>query len=60
MFEGVPFGFGSPAMNGQVSALQALLTGQPGFFKPRFPPPYLVPKRPVTLAASTMRKDVAL
>ena len=54
MFEGVPFGFGSPAMNGQVSALQALLTGQPGFFKPRFPPPYLVRGRG---AASTSFYD---
>ncbi|CAO3949801.1 DUF3734 domain-containing protein [Achromobacter mucicolens] len=54
MFEGVPFGFGSPSMNGQVSALQALLTGQPGFFKPRFPPPYLVRGRG---AASTSFYD---
>ena len=42
MFEGIPFGFGSPAMNGQLSAFQALFSGQPGFFKPRFPPPYWV------------------
>ncbi len=54
MFEGQPFGFGSPAMNGQVSAMQALLTGQPGFFKPRFPPPYLVRGRG---AASTSFYD---
>ena len=40
MFQGVPFGFGSPAMNGQLAAFQALVSGQPGFFKPRFPPPY--------------------
>jgi len=40
MFQGVPFGFGSPAMNGQLAAFQALMAGQPGFFKPRFPPPY--------------------
>ena len=42
MFEGIPFGFGSPAMNGQLSAFHALVSGQPGFFKPRFPPPYLL------------------
>ncbi|CAP43607.1 DUF3734 domain-containing protein [Bordetella petrii] len=40
MFQGVPFGFGSPAVNGQLAAFQALVSGQPGFFKPRFPPPY--------------------
>ena len=32
MFEGIPFGFGSPAMNGQLSAFHALVSGQPGFF----------------------------
>lgn len=42
MFAGVPFGFGSPVLNGQISAMQALFSGQPGFFKPRVPPPYLV------------------
>lgn len=40
MFEGISLGFGSSAMNGQLSAFQALVSGQPGFFKPRFPPPY--------------------
>ena len=29
-------------MNGQLSAFHALVSGQPGFFKPRFPPPYLL------------------
>ncbi|WP_459614755.1 DUF3734 domain-containing protein [Bordetella sp. 2513F-2] len=42
MFEGLPFGVGSPAMNGQQAAYQALLHGQPGFFTPRFPSPYLL------------------
>jgi NTE family protein len=41
MFQGVPFGFGSPVMNSHVAAFSALTRGQPGFFKPRFPPPYL-------------------
>src|SRR5690606_20026212 len=40
MFQGIPFGFGSPAMNGQLAAFHALMSGQPGFFKPRYPPPY--------------------
>jgi NTE family protein len=33
-------GFGSPWFNGRLAALGALLHGQPGFFKPRFPPPF--------------------
>lgn len=41
MFQGVPFGFGSPIVNGQLAAFSALTSGQPGFFKPRFPPPNL-------------------
>lgn len=56
MFEGIPFGFGSPAMNGQLSAFQALLSGQPGFFKPRFPPPYWLRGRG---AASTSFYDTS-
>lgn len=40
MFQGVPFGYGSPAMNAQLAAFQALTVGQPGFFRPRYPPPY--------------------
>src|SRR5690606_8302048 len=40
MFQGVPFGYGSPAMNAQLAAFQALTSGQPGFFTPRYPPPY--------------------
>src|SRR3546814_20826371 len=35
-----PFGFGSPAANSQLAAFQALTSGQPGFFRPRYPPPY--------------------
>ncbi len=54
LFDGIPFGFGSPAMNGQLSAFQALFSGQPGFFKPRMPPPYLVHGRG---AASTSFYD---
>jgi NTE family protein len=42
LFQGIPYGFGSPAVNGQLAAAYALWQGQPGFFKPRFPPPYLV------------------
>lgn len=42
MFQGIPFGYGSPAMNGQLAAFQALAAGQPGFFKPRYPPPFWV------------------
>lgn len=41
MFQGVPLGFGSPVMNSHLAALSALTAGQPGFFKPRYPPPYL-------------------
>lgn len=55
MFEGIPFGFGSPAMNGQLSAFHALVSGQPGFFKPRFPPPYLLHGRGRLPPASTTR-----
>jgi NTE family protein len=40
LFQGLPFGFGSYSTNGQLAAAHALLQGQPGFFKPRFPPPY--------------------
>ena len=55
MFEGIPFGFGSPAMNGQLSAFHALVSGQPGFFKPRFPPPYLLHGQGRLPPASTTR-----
>lgn len=41
MFQGIPFGFGSPVMNSHLAAFSALTAGQPGFFKPRYPPPYL-------------------
>lgn len=40
MFQSMPYGFGSPALNGQLAAFQALTAGQPGFFRPRYPPPY--------------------
>ena len=40
MFQGIPVGFGSHAMNGQLAAFHALMSGQPGFFRPRYPPPY--------------------
>ncbi|ARP91241.1 hypothetical protein CAL14_13880 [Bordetella genomosp. 9] len=40
LFQGIPFGFGTPATNGRVAAATALLHGQPGFFKPRVPPPF--------------------
>ena len=56
MFDGIPFGFGSPAMNGQLSAFQALFSGQPGFFKLRMPPPYLLHGKG---AASTSFYDTA-
>lgn len=46
LFQGVPFGFGSPAMNGQLAAFHALTSGQPGFFKLRYPPPYLMHNGP--------------
>jgi len=42
MVEGLPFGFGTPAANSQVAAFHALTQGQPGFFTPRYPPPYLL------------------
>src|SRR3546814_20278668 len=35
-----PFGFGSPAANSQLAAFQALTSGQPGFFRTRYQPPY--------------------
>lgn len=50
MFQGIPYGFGSPAMNSQVAAFQALMAGQPGFFKPRYPPPYLRQAGPGTVS----------
>jgi NTE family protein len=36
-YESLPWG---EWMNGQLAAATALLHGQPGFFKPRFPPPF--------------------
>lgn len=40
LFTDIPYAFGSPGVNGQLAATHALLHGQPGFFKLRFPPPY--------------------
>ena len=42
MFDGMPFGFGSPVVTGQLAAFRALTQGQPGFFTPRVPSPYLL------------------
>ncbi|MFU1930243.1 DUF3734 domain-containing protein [Bordetella hinzii] len=42
MFQGLPFGFGSPEVNGHLAALNAVWQGQPGFFTPRYPSPYLL------------------
>jgi len=41
-FGELPFGFGSPPVNGQLAAIRALTQGQPGFFSPRYPSPYLL------------------
>lgn len=40
LFPAIPYGFGSPGMNGHLAAFSALTAGQPGFFKPRYPPAY--------------------
>ncbi|SAI72336.1 bifunctional protein include phospholipase and oxidoreductase [Bordetella ansorpii] len=42
LFGGMPFGFGSPMVTGQLAAFRALTQGQPGFFTPRVPSPYLL------------------
>ncbi|ARP97392.1 patatin-like phospholipase family protein [Bordetella genomosp. 13] len=42
LFDGLPFGYGSAPVNGQLAAVRALTQGQPGFFTPRFPPPYVL------------------
>lgn len=42
VFQGMPFGFGSPAVNGHLAALNAVWQGQPGFFTPRYLSPYML------------------
>ena len=37
-----PFASALPTFNGHLAAAHALVQGQPGFFTPRFPPPYLL------------------
>ncbi|MGO1074068.1 DUF3734 domain-containing protein [Inquilinus sp. CA228] len=41
--EGLPFAFDLRSVHNAAAAMRALFQGQPGFFKPRFPPPYLSP-----------------
>lgn len=38
-----PFAFDMRSLHNAMAATQALLQGQPGFFKPRFPPPFMSP-----------------
>jgi NTE family protein len=39
----LPFAFDLRSAHNAAAAMRALFQGQPGFFKPRFPPPYLSP-----------------
>src|SRR5690242_6410748 len=41
--DAMPFAFDLRSARNALAALRALLQGQPGFFKPRFPPPFLSP-----------------
>ncbi|MFE0753078.1 DUF3734 domain-containing protein [Inquilinus sp. NPDC058860] len=41
--EALPFAFDARSVHNAAAAMRALFQGQPGFFKPRFPPPYLSP-----------------
>jgi NTE family protein len=41
--EALPFAFDVRSVHNAAAAMRALFQGQPGFFKPRFPPPYLSP-----------------
>ncbi|WP_395678461.1 DUF3734 domain-containing protein [Inquilinus sp.] len=41
--ESLPFAFDLRSAHNAAAAMRALFQGQPGFFKPRFPPPYLSP-----------------
>ncbi|WP_225771924.1 patatin-like phospholipase family protein [Inquilinus sp. Marseille-Q2685] len=41
--EALPFAFDTRSVHNAAAAMRALFQGQPGFFKPRFPPPFLSP-----------------
>ena len=41
--EALPFAFDMRSVHNAAAAMRALFQGQPGFFRPRFPPPYLSP-----------------
>lgn len=41
--DAMPFAFDLRSMHNAAAAMRALFQGQPGFFKPRFPPPFLSP-----------------
>ncbi|MGK9169368.1 patatin-like phospholipase family protein [Inquilinus limosus] len=41
--DALPFAFDLRSVHNAAAAMRALFQGQPGFFKPRFPPPYLSP-----------------
>jgi len=41
--DALPFAFDMRSLHNAVAATRALLQGQPGFFKPRFPPPFWSP-----------------
>ncbi len=41
--DAMPFAFDLRSMHNAAAAMRALLHGQPGFFKPRFPPPFWSP-----------------
>lgn len=41
--EALPFAFDLKSARNTAAAMRALFQGQPGFFKPRFPPPFLSP-----------------
>jgi NTE family protein len=41
--DALPFAFDLRSMHNAAAAMRALLHGQPGFFKPRFPPPFWSP-----------------
>lgn len=41
--ESMPFAFDLRSAHNAAAAMRALFQGQPGFFKPRFPPPFLSP-----------------
>jgi NTE family protein len=41
--DAMPFAFDLRSLHNAVAAIRALFQGQPGFFKPRFPPPFWSP-----------------